>query len=224
MVNDLYEKTKQVYERLVATYGERPLSPCPDNLRELIVTILSHRTNKADETEAFNRMWQRFGSWEGIRDAPLDSLIEALSPAQFPERKAPYIQSALARIFEERGEYSIEFVADLPTDEAMTWLMSLPGVGIKTASLVMLFCFHRDVMPVDTHLHRVSGRLGIIAPKVTPEAAHTILRSLLGDDPYILYNFHKGMLKHGQQICTFSAPKCGRCPLASLCDYYQALT
>ncbi|MBC7871387.1 MAG: endonuclease III, partial [Chitinophagaceae bacterium] len=147
----------QVYQQLVATYGERPLTPCPDNLRELVVTILSHRTNKADETEAFNRMWQRFSSWEGIRDAPLDGLIESLAPARFPERKAPYIQAALTRIFEERGEYSIEFVADLPTEEAMAWLMALPGVGIKTASLVMLFCFHRDVMPVDTHLHRVSG-------------------------------------------------------------------
>ncbi|MDX1993354.1 MAG: endonuclease III [bacterium] len=220
---DLHAKTDYVYDHLVEAYGERQLKPCPDNLRELIFTILSHRTNKYDERRAFDQMWERFGSWEGIQNAPQDELIETLSPSRFPERKAPYIQAVLRRIKEERGEYNIDFLAEIPTDEAMQWLLSMPGVGVKTASLVMLFCFHRDVMPVDTHLHRVSGRLGLIRAKISAESAHVVLRDLVGEKPHRLYNFHVSMLKHGQQICTFNNPRCGKCVVNSVCDYYREI-
>ncbi|NDJ62427.1 MAG: endonuclease III, partial [Chloroflexi bacterium] len=95
-------------------------------------------------------------------------------------------------------------------------------VGIKTASLVLLFCFSKPVMPVDTHVHRVSKRVGLMGPKVSAEAAHGMLLKLLPPDPSVLYNFHVGGLKHGQQLCKWSEPLCARCPLNDICDWYRA--
>ncbi|HEX2619659.1 MAG TPA: hypothetical protein VHL11_05920, partial [Phototrophicaceae bacterium] len=108
---------------------------------------------------------------------------------------------------------------DLPVEDGLAWLMDLPGVGIKTASLVLLFCFSKPVIPVDTHVHRVSGRLGLIGAKVSAESAHHLLLAMLPPDPHILFNFHVAMLRHGQRICTFNSPRCPRCPLNTICDY-----
>lgn len=214
---DIDAQVTTVLARLQEAYGVQPLAPCPDHLRELVLTILSHRTNKQDELQAFQNMWDAYGSWAAIQEADLDALITLLAPSRFPERKAPYIQSTLKRIYEERGEHNIDFLADVPTDEAMQWLLSLPGVGIKTASLLMLFCFHRPVMPVDTHVHRVSMRLGIIPHNTSAERAHQLLWALLPKDAAYLYTYHKLLLKHGQKICTFSNPLCARCPLNDIC-------
>jgi endonuclease-3 len=212
-----------VYRVLIATYGERPLTPRREPMHELISTMLSHRTNAANEKMAYERMWTRFGSWEAIRDAPTGELMEAVAPATFPEVKAPNIQRTLARIFDERGAFDIEFLRDLPAQDGLRWLTSLPGVGVKTATLVLLFCFAKPVLPVDTHLHRVSGRLGLISAKASAEAAHKLLLDLLPPDPYVLLNFHKAMLRHGQVLCTWNNPKCARCPLRSMCDYYRTV-
>ncbi len=218
---DLWAKALDVHERLLATYGKNPLVPRREPMHELISTILSHRTTQKNEDIAYKNVWKRFGSWEAIRDAPVEELTVALEPANFPEVKAPYIKGVLERIYAERGEPSIDFLRDLPVDEALDWLMSLPGVGIKTASLVLLFCFAKPVLPVDTHVHRVSQRLGLIGPKVNPNAAHHRLLELLPPDPYILFNFHIDMLRHGQQVCVWGNPRCERCPLTDLCNWYQ---
>ena len=162
----------RVYVLLVERYGARPLKPRREPLHELISTILSHRTTQHNEALAYDRMWKRFGSWKAIRDAPIKDLVEAIVPSNFAEVKAPYIKGTLSRIIEERGEASIDFLADLPAEQGVEWLMSMPGVGIKTASLVLLFCFSKPVLPVDTHVYRVSQRVGLIGPKVNSEAAH----------------------------------------------------
>ncbi len=219
--HDLKAKAQTVYERLLERYGRHPLVPRREPMHELISTILSHRTTQHNEQVAYDRMWERFGSWEAIRDAPLNDLIEALSPATFPEVKAPYIKGALQQIFEQRGEASIDFLRDLPATDGLAWLMALPGVGIKTASLVLLFCFAKPVLPVDTHVHRVSQRLGLIGPKVNPTSAHTLLLKLFPPDPYVLFNFHINMLLHGQRVCIWGTPRCDRCPLTALCNWYQ---
>lgn len=223
-MDELRQKAMVVYERLLITYGERPLKPRREPMHELISTILSHRTSEANEKLAYDNMWARFGSWSGIRDAPLAALIEAISPATFPEMKAPYIKSALEYIDAQRGEFSIDFLRDLPTQEALDWLMAMPGVGIKTASLVLLFCFSKPVIPVDTHVHRISGRLGLIGPKVTADATHRILLDLLPPDPHILFNYHIDNLRHGQQLCVWGTPRCSRCPLRDVCDYYKSVS
>jgi endonuclease-3 len=215
----LRRKANAVYAVLTETYGLLELKPRRQPMHELISTILSHRTTHADEETAYHRMWERFGSWEGIRDAPVEELAEAIRTTRWPERKAPQIKAVLATIIAERGEASIDFLADLPVEEGMHWLMALPGVGLKTASLVLLFCFAKPILPVDTHVHRVSQRVGLIGPAVNPALAHTLLLALFPADAFILFNFHKAALRHGQQICTFCDPDCERCPVLPLCDY-----
>jgi endonuclease-3 len=212
---------QEIYERLLKTYGNNPLVPRREPMHELISTMLSHRTTGKNEDLAYQRMWQRFGSWEAIRDAPVDELAEAISPSNFAEAKAPNIKKVLATIIAERGEANIDFLRDLPTDEGLKWLMALPGVGVKTATLTLLFCFAKAVMPVDTHVHRVSQRVGLIGPKVDPTAAHALLLPLLPPEPQVLYNFHLNMLRHGQKVCVWSVPRCERCPLTDLCQWYQ---
>jgi len=171
----LSEKTKITYDRLVELHGPVPLKPRREPMHELISTMLSHRTTQANEALAFQRMWDRFGSWEAIRDADTGELAATIEPANYPESKAPRIQAALRQIIAERGEPSIDFLRDLPAGDGLAWLMKLPGVGIKTASLVLLFCFSKPVLPVDTHVHRVSQRVGLIGKTVgevlPPESA-----------------------------------------------------
>jgi len=220
-VEDLRAKAMINYERLMALHGAHPLVPRRQPMHELISTILSHRTTQQNEAQAYDNMWKRFGSWEAIRDAPVDELTRALEPANFPDVKAPYIQGVLRKIYDERGEFSIDFLRDLPAEEGLAWLMELPGVGIKTASLVLLFCFAKPVLPVDTHVHRVSQRIGLIGPKVNPTAAHPLLLALLPPDPYVLFNFHINNLLHGQKICIWGAPRCEKCPLTDICNWYQ---
>ena len=109
----------------------------------------------------------------------------------------------------------------MSADEGLEWLTALPGVGIKTASLVLLFCFSKPVLPVDTHVHRISGRVGLIGPKVSAEKAHKELLELLPKTPETLYTFHVNMLRHGQRVCTWNNPRCANCPLTGSCDWYQ---
>jgi endonuclease-3 len=218
----LQTKTWEVYQRLLQTYGEQPLKPRRQPMHELISTMLSHRTTEQAEALAFEQMWRRFGSWEAIRDAPVAELIETIAPTTFPEAKAPNIQKVLRQIIEERGEASIEFLRELPAEEGLAWLMARPGVGIKTASLVLLFCFSKPLLPVDTHVHRVSQRLGLIGPKVSANAAHKLLLDLLPKEPHTLFNYHVAMLRHGQRVCLWGTPRCRRCPLQDRCDWYAS--
>ncbi len=218
---NLETKALVVYRVLLQTYGERELLPRREPMRELVSTILSQRTTWQNEELAYKRMWERFGSWEAVRDASTDELARAIAPSNYAEAKAPQIQKTVRTILEQRGDADLSFLADLPVDEGMAWLTALPGVGVKTATLVLLFCFAKPVLPVDTHVYRVSQRVGLLSAKVkTSTAAHTPLFKLLPHEPHLLYNFHIACLRHGQQVCTFNAPKCSRCPLAPDCDYY----
>jgi endonuclease III len=214
-------RTMEAYRRLTAKYGEVPLVPRREPMHELISTMLSHRTTQKNEALAYQAMIDRFGSWEAIQNAAMEELATAIAQAQFPGAKAANIKKTLERIYEERGEYSINFLNDLSTEEGLAWLTSLPGVGIKTASLVLLFCFAKPVLPVDTHVHRVSARVGLIPEKASAEAAHTLLPALLPEDSYVYFNFHIALLKHGQQVCIWSNPRCHLCPLPDICEWYQ---
>jgi len=215
----LRERAELVHKLLGEVYGIKPWQPRREPLHELISTILSHRTTQAQEARAFEQLWAKYGSWEAIRDAPAEGIAEAIAPANWPEQKAPRIKAVLDRIIKERGAPDISFLADLPPDEGKAWLESLPGVGPKTASLVLLFCFHKPTLPVDTHVHRVSQRVGLIPPRASAEQAHEILPELLPQDADALWNFHLNMLRHGQKICVWGTPRCERCVLRQHCDF-----
>jgi endonuclease III len=217
-------KALEIYPILIQTYGERQLRPPRrDPMTELVMTILSGRTTAANEKLAFTRMWERYGSWEAISRADAAELAERIAPSNYAEAKAPRIIATVAQIIRERGQANIDFLDALSVDEALAWLLALPGVGIKTASLVLLFNFAKRIMPVDTHVHRVSLRTGLLPPRTSAEKAHTLLLDILPPDPHMLYNFHVSCLRHGQKICTWNAPRCPHCPISHLCDYYAAL-
>ncbi|MFC5408678.1 endonuclease III domain-containing protein [Larkinella bovis] len=220
IIPDAEQKTRVVHEILNQQYGVQEIYARQDPMHELIATVLSHRTTHANEVLAYRTLWERFGSWENIREAPLEELIQAIQSANYPEVKAPWIKAILSRIMAERGEAAIDFLREMTTDEAMAWLTALPGVGLKTATLLLLFNFQKPVLPVDTHVHRVTQRLGILGPKVSAEKAHALLLAYLPPDPAVLFNFHKHFYWHGQRICTWSFPKCSQCVLKNHCDYY----
>jgi endonuclease-3 len=215
-------KTMDAHERLNQAYGIQMIQGYADPMHELIGTILSHRTTHANEMTAYLTMRERFPAWEQVRDAPLPDLIDAIKTANYPEVKAPYIQNLLAHLFRETGAANIDFLGDLSTEEAMSWLTSLPGIGLKTATILLLFKFHKPLLPVDTHVHRVTQRLGLIGPKVSAEKAHAILLAYLPEDALQLFNFHKHFYWHGQRVCTWYYPKCNDCVLLDMCDYYQS--
>ena len=214
------EKALETHRRLLQAYGEPTWRPPLDPVSELVSTILSQNTNDANRDMAFDRLRARLPTWEQVRDADPQVVIEAIRPAGLANQKGPRIQAALRRITEERGRLELDFLADWPLDEAKAWLSSLKGVGPKTAAIVLLFSLGRPAFPVDTHIHRLSKRLGLIGPRVSREKAHTELEQLLPPDAY--YAFHLNLIRHGRQVCTSRKPRCRDCFLRDLCDFYQA--
>jgi len=134
-------------------------------------------------------------------------------------QKGPRIQAALRFITQERGELSLDFLADWPLEEARQWLTSMNGVGPKTAAIILLFALGRPAFPVDTHIHRVSKRLGLIGPRVSREKAHEELEALVAPEDY--YAFHLNVIRHGREVCTSRKPRCAECCLRDLCEGYQ---
>lgn len=208
-----------VKDTLRAEYGERPLSPRRDPLHELISTILSQRTNWRDEDAAYQEL-RELGDWDAIIAAPTEAVAHAIRRSNYPESKAPRIQETLRLIRDAPGGYNLDFLQELPIKDALKWLTDLPGVGVKTASLVLLFNYARPVFPVDTHVHRITTRIGAI-PKMGEQAAHRALLKVLPPDPPFLYEIHVNLLRHGQQVCSWTAPKCGVCVLRERCDAFK---
>ncbi len=218
----LSAKALEVTQRLTELYGELPFSS-KDPMSMLVEILLSHRTFDAQTDAAYDNLLKRFGSWEAVRDAPTAEVQETIANVNFPEVKAPRIQAVLRQITEERGNLNLDFLRGLPVEESMQWLNRFEGVGPKTTACVLLFSCQRAILPVDTHVHRVSIRLGLIGKKVTADAAHTLLQALLPNDARVIYNFHKALLRHGQRICVFEHPRCNKCILTDLCNYYHTV-
>jgi endonuclease-3 len=215
----------QALDRLVAAYDPARWTAwsVKDPLSMLIDIVLSHRTRNEQTAATYAALRARFDGWEAVRDAPVAAVEAAIAPVNWPELKAPRIQALLRRITAERGALSLDFLCDLPVAEGAAWLGRLEGVGPKTVACVLLFSCRKPILPVDTHVHRVAIRLGLIGAKVTAEAAHPLLQALLPDDAQTIYDFHRAYMKHGQRVCVYDRPRCHACALTDLCDYYQAV-
>ncbi len=218
----LSAKALEVTRRLTEQYGEVPFSS-KDPMSQLVDIILSHRTRDEQTAAAYDNLLKRFGSWEAVRDAPTNEVQDVIANVNWPEVKAPRLQALMRRITEERGELNLDFLRDLPVGAGAAWLNRLEGVGPKTTACVLLFSARKPILPVDTHVHRVSIRLGLIGKKVTADAAHDLLQALLPQDARSIYNFHKALLRHGQRVCVYDRPRCGKCVLTDLCDYYNTV-
>ena len=212
---------RQVHRRLLETYGEptwrNPLSP----VDELVSTILSQNTNDINRDRAFESLRKRFPTWEEVRDAPQEEVIDAIRIAGIANQKGPRIQAALRTITEERGQIELEFLREMPPDEVHDWLVQMKGVGPKTAAIVMQFSLDMPAFPVDTHIHRVSGRIGLRPQKAGREKTHEILADLFLPATY--YSVHLNMIRHGRDVCKAPRPLCEQCDLSDLCEYYRRL-
>lgn len=205
---------------LTEVYGELDWTRNQDGMDELISCILSQSTNDTNRDRAFARLKERFRTWEAVRFAALDDLIDAVRPAGLANQKAPRIQSALEVIFEKAGEYSIDFLNDLPLDEAKAWLVSLKGIGPKTAAIVLCFAYGRAAFPVDTHIYRVSKRIGFLPEKLSADDAHPVMEAIAPPERY--FQFHIQLIQHGRDTCHARKPACERCPISETCDYFAA--
>jgi endonuclease-3 len=188
-------------------------------LDELISTILSQNTNDTNRDRAFSSLKERFPTWEDVRDADVKEIIEVIRTAGLANQKGPRIKNILEQIEDQRGSLNLDFLSYMPPEEAREWLLQFKGVGEKTAAIVLLFSLDKPAFPVDTHIYRVTGRLGIRPEKMNPDTAHHYLASLFSPETY--YSAHLNIIRLGREICTARNPDCPCCPLRDICEYYD---
>ena len=220
-MNPLAQRAIDIHERLLAFYGEpiwrNPLPP----IDELVSTILSQNTSDLNRDRGFNALRAKFGTWEEVRDAPAQEVIDAIRPAGLANQKGPRIQQVLRSITQERGSLDLSFLEDVSVEEARAWLTRFNGVGPKTAAIVLCFSLGKPAFPVDTHIYRVTGRIGLRPERMTVEQAHPHLESLFPPETY--YPAHLNLIRLGREICQARRPRCEVCPIIDLCDYGQKI-
>ena len=210
-----------VHQKLHKIYGEPqwrgPLPP----IDELVSTFLSQNTNDQNRDKAFGALKQRYHSWEAVRDAPTPELVEVIRSAGLANQKAPRIQNALRVISQHQGEISLDFLRDMPVEQARNWLKNLKGVGPKTAAIVLLFSMGIPAFPVDTHIYRVTGRIGARPLDINVEKTHEYLEEIVPEDAY--YALHLNLIRLGRETCQARKWYCWRCPIESLCLFDKKL-
>jgi len=199
-------------------YGRPVLSPRYPPVDELVFTVLSQNTADVNTERSFAALKARFPGWASARDAEVDDIEAAIALGGLAHTKAPRIKGMLEALSTRTGEPELGVLDAMDDAGALAYLTGLPGVGPKTAACVLLFSLGRPVMPVDTHVHRVARRLGIIDAKVTAERAHPLLTELAGpEDAAQIYAAHVDFVRHGRRICHARRPACDECPLAGMC-------
>ena len=207
----------KVHEKLLEAFGQptwrNPLPP----VDELVSTILSQNTNDTNRDRAFTALRAKFPTWEKVRDAKKAEVVASIRSAGLANQKGPRIQKVLRAITQERGDLDLDFLKVLPLEEARSWLTKFNGVGPKTAAIVLCFSLNRPAFPVDTHIYRVTGRIGLRPQKMTVEQAHPYLESLLPPETY--YAAHLNLIRLGREVCHARTPDCPNCPVRRLCAY-----
>jgi endonuclease-3 len=202
---------------LQSYFGEAVFEPPRrvDPLDELVLTVLSQHTSDLNAERAFADLRRALPTWEEVVGLPAPALADVIRSGGLANQKAPRIQSILREIHTREGGYSLSTLRGLADADARAYLTSLPGVGPKTAAVVLSFALGRDTLPVDTHVHRVTRRLGIIPAKASAERADRILHELVPDGTRT--PLHVAFIRLGREICKAPVPRCRACPLADLC-------
>jgi endonuclease-3 len=216
-MKNLQIRALKIHQTLLEAFGE-PIwrNPLPA-IDELVSTILSQNTNDINRDRAFESLRAKFPTWEAVRDAKEMDVVNAIRPAGLANQKGPRIQQVLRAITAERGALNLDFLAGLPIEEARSWLTKFNGVGPKTAAIVLCFSLNMPAFPVDTHVYRVTGRLGLRPEKMTVEQAHPYLESVFPPETY--YAGHLNFIRLGREICHARKPDCPQCPINKLCEY-----
>jgi endonuclease-3 len=214
-------KAKKVCDVLIRYYGKAVSARKLPPLDELVMTILSQHTNDVNMFRAYEALKERFPTWEEVLDAPQEEVAMFIRSSGMYNLKAKRIQTTLREINERVGRLDLSHLETMELDEAKKWLTSLHGVGPKTAAIVLLFSFERPVLPVDTHVWRVTKRLGLIDVKVSREKAHVLLEQIMPSS--CIPSLNKNLVRHGREVCQAQNPKCEECFLSHLCNYYNSL-
>ena len=218
-VENQKQRALEVRKRLLDAFGQPIWRVKLPALDELISTILSQNTNDVNRDRAFDSLRAAFPSWEAVRDAPSEAVIDAIRVAGLANQKGPRIQAVLQAITEELGSLDLSLLAEMPVDQARDWLLRFKGVGPKTAAIVLLFSLDKPAFPVDTHIYRVSGRLGLRPEKMSADKAHDHLEELFPPESY--YDVHLNIIRLGREICHARNPACEDCMLNDLCPYFK---
>lgn len=211
-------KARRIYELLLAEYGEPQWRPSRSGFEQLIHTILSANTHDRNSARAFETLKERFaGDWDAVRTARLEEIKDAIRVAGMYNQKAAHIVETLEILQREEGHYSLDHIRAMEAETAQAYLQRFPGVGHKTASIVLLFSYGMAAFPVDTHIQRQSQRLGISHRRASAEKIKTIWESVLPAETY--FALHVNLIRHGRTICQARTPKCAYCVLQDECDY-----
>jgi len=211
-INNTIELLKNEYDEMNWEVRREPIS-------ELVYTILSQHTSDVNSIRAFDNLIEKFKSFEEVKNASIREIETVIYRGGLSNIKALRIKEVLRIIYEDIGSFDLSFLSEMNINEAKSWLKSLPGIGPKTAAIVLCFSFGMPVMPVDTHIFRLSRRLGFISNKTNADDAHEILENMIL--PEKIFSFHMNLIKHGREICLARRPKCGLCVLSTICPSKQ---
>jgi len=214
------DRIRWLVDELEKLYGRTRRIARFDPMEELVSCILSQHTTDATSFPTFTRLRETFSDWQAVVDAGPERVAEVIRKAGLANQKSKNIIAALKAIKERFGRYSLDALRNMELLEARALLMSLPGVGPKTASIVLCFSFGKGAIPVDTHVFRVGWRLGMFEKKIGESKAHDVLLRLVPED--LAFRFHVAMIQHGRKMCRAPKPSCSECPLQAVCSFRQA--
>jgi endonuclease-3 len=208
-------RLRAIHRRLVKRFGELVPPRAADPLDELVLTVLSQHTSDRNAERAFASLRSAYPDWHAVVDARSGDVADVIRSGGLANTKAPRIQAILREVAEREGSYTLDPLREMSDADARDYLTSLPGIGPKTAAVVLSFALGRDAMPVDTHVHRVTRRLGIVPDKVSAERADRILHDLVPEG--LRTPLHVAFIRLGREICKAPVPRCAQCPLKDLC-------
>ena len=197
-------------------YGPFEEEPRLDAAHEIVFTILSQHTSDLNSSRAFKRLMERFSTLQAVAVADVADIEEAIAPGGLAKVKAPRIKEVLGMVLDlNGGSLDLSFLRELPLADAKAWLRQLPGIGPKSAGIILNFSLGMPAMAIDTHIYRVCKRMGIIGPKVSSDKAHDLLEAAV--EPDSVYQFHLAFITHGRQVCKAQRPRCPECVVAADC-------
>ncbi|MDF1541014.1 MAG: endonuclease III [Candidatus Thorarchaeota archaeon] len=219
---NLKRKANLICKRLINNYGDKIVERRFEPIDELVLTILSQNTNDVNMFRAYENLKKTYPTWEEVLQVSEEDLGVAIKSSGFFRVKAKRIKATLSEVIKRVGKLDLSHLEEMSVKEATEWLTSLHGVGPKTAAIVLLFCFGKATLPVDTHVWRLSKRLGLIPKETTREKTQILLEETIPKN--CIYSMNYNMVKHGREICKAIKPLCEVCFLQTSCDFFQKTT